>query len=77
MLFIILYQMMMLITPIEVDERQELVKKGISLSILTNRDMRKFGALEKRLKLKMTKISIPSAKDIASKRLYILGQKIF
>ena len=51
-------------------------KKGISLSILTNRDMRKFGALEKRLKLKMTKISIPSAKDIASKRLYTWAENI-
>ena len=51
-------------------------KKGISLSILTNRDMRKFGALEKRLKLKMTKVSIPSAKDIASKRLYTWAENI-
>ncbi len=51
-------------------------KKGISLSILTNRDMRKFDALEKRLKLKMTKISIPSAKDIASKRLYTWAENI-
>lgn len=51
-------------------------KKGISLSILTNRDMRKFDALEKRLKLKMTKISIPSAKDIASKRLYTWVENI-
>ena len=38
--------------------------------------MRKFGALEKRLKLKMTKISIPSAKDIASKRLYTWAENI-
>ena len=51
-------------------------KKGISLSILTNRDMRKFDALEKRLKLKMIKISIPSAKDIASKRLYTWAENI-
>ena len=51
-------------------------KKGISLSILTNRDMRKFDALEKRLKLKMTKISIPSAKDIASKRLFTWAENI-
>ena len=51
-------------------------KKGISLSILTNRDMRKFDALVKRLKLKMTKISIPSAKDIASKRLYTWAENI-
>lgn len=51
-------------------------KKGISLSILTNRDMRKFDALEKRLKLKMTKISIPSAKDIAYKRLYTWAENI-
>ena len=51
-------------------------KKGISLSILTNRDMRKFDALEKRLKLKITKISIPSAKDIASKRLYTWAENI-
>lgn len=51
-------------------------KKGISLSILTNRDMRKFNMLEKRLKLKMVKISIPSAKDIAAKRLYNWAQTI-
>lgn len=51
-------------------------KKGISLSILTNRDMRKFNALEKRLKLKMTKITIPSVKDIASKRLYKWAENI-
>lgn len=51
-------------------------KKGISLSILTNRDMRKLNMLEKRLKLKMTKITIPSAKDIASKRLYSWAQTI-
>ena len=75
MLFIILYQMMMLITPIEVDERQEL-KKGISLSILTNRDMRKFGALEKRLKLKMTKL-VSLQQRISPLKDYILGQKIF
>tara|TARA_B100000900_G_scaffold412314_1_gene433825 strand:- start:919 stop:2574 length:1656 start_codon:yes stop_codon:yes gene_type:complete len=51
-------------------------KKGISLSILTNRDMRKFDSLKKRLKLKITKISIPSAKDIASKRLYTWAENI-
>lgn len=51
-------------------------KKGISLSILTNRDMRKLNSLEKRLKLKMTKVTIPSAKDIASKRLYTWAQTI-
>lgn len=51
-------------------------KKGISLSILTNRDMRKFNMLEKRLKLKMIKISIPSAKDIAAKKLYNWAQTI-
>ena len=49
--------------------------KSISLSILTNRDMRKFGALEKRLKLKIQKL-VSLTKDIASKD-YILGQKIF
>lgn len=51
-------------------------KKGISLSILTNRDMRKLNSLEKSLKLKMTKISIPSVKDIASSRLYKWAQTI-
>lgn len=51
-------------------------KKGISLSILTNRDIRKLNMLEKRLKLKMVKISIPSAKDIAAKRLYNWAQTI-
>ena len=44
-------------------------KKGISLSILTNRDMRKLDGLEKALKLKIDKISIPSVEDILNKRL--------
>ena len=44
-------------------------KKGISLSILTNRDMRKLDGLEKALKLKIDKISIPSVEDILSIRL--------
>jgi ATP-dependent RNA helicase DeaD len=51
-------------------------KKGISLSILTNRDMRKLNMLEKKLKLKMSKITIPSAKDLASKKLYTWAQSI-
>ena len=44
-------------------------KKGISLSILTNRDMRKLDGLEKALKLKIDKISIPSVEDILNIRL--------
>ena len=44
-------------------------KKGISLSILTNRDMRKLDGLEKSLKLKIDKISIPSVEDILNIRL--------
>ena len=45
-------------------------KKGISLSILTNRDMRKLDGLEKKsLKLKIDKISIPSVEDILNIRL--------
>ena len=44
-------------------------KKGISLSILTNRDMRKLDGLEKSLKLKIDKISIPSVEDILTIRL--------
>ena len=51
-------------------------KKGISLSILTNRDIRKFDALKKRLKLKTKKISIPSLKDIASIRLFTWAENI-
>jgi ATP-dependent RNA helicase DeaD len=51
-------------------------KKGISLSILTNRDMRKLESLERRLKLSFTKVSVPSAKDIASGRLYRWAQNI-
>ncbi len=44
-------------------------KKGISLSLLTNRDMRKLDNLEKSLKLKIDKISIPSVDDILNIRL--------
>ena len=44
-------------------------KKGISLSILTNRDMRKLDGLEKALKLKIDKISIPSVENILNIRL--------
>ena len=44
-------------------------KKGISLSILTNRDMRKLDGLKKALKLKIDKISIPSVEDILNIRL--------
>jgi ATP-dependent RNA helicase DeaD len=44
-------------------------KKGISLSLLTNRDIRKLDNLEKSLKLKIDKISIPSVDDILNIRL--------
>ena len=44
-------------------------KKGISLSILTNRDMRKLDELKKTLKLKIDKISIPSLEEILDIRL--------
>ena len=44
-------------------------KKGISLSILTNRDMRKLDELKKALKLKIDKISIPSVEEILDIRL--------
>ena len=44
-------------------------KKGISLSILTNRDMRKLDGLKKALKLKIDKISIPSVENILNIRL--------
>ena len=44
-------------------------KKGISLSILTNRDMRKLDELKKVLKLKIDKISIPSVEEILDIRL--------
>jgi ATP-dependent RNA helicase DeaD len=51
-------------------------KKGISLSLLTSRDMRKLDGIEKSLKLKMEKISIPSVEDILSKRLNLWAQNI-
>jgi len=51
-------------------------KKGISLCVLTNRDISKFNFLEKRLKLKMTKINLPSEKDVANKRLTKWADKI-
>ena len=44
-------------------------KKGISLSILTNRDMRKLDELKKTLKLKIDKISIPTVEEILDIRL--------
>ena len=44
-------------------------KKGISLSILTNRDMRKLDELKKALKLRIDKISIPSLEEILDIRL--------
>ena len=44
-------------------------KKGISLSLLTNRDMRKLESIERTLKLKIDKITIPSVDDIVSLRL--------
>ena len=44
-------------------------KKGISLCILTSRDMRKLDYLEKQLKIKLNKISIPNAMDVLSQRM--------
>ncbi|MBL6873613.1 MAG: DEAD/DEAH box helicase [Flavobacteriales bacterium] len=51
-------------------------KKGISLSLLTNRDMRKLDNLEKSLKLKIDKISIPSVDDILNIRLTNWAKRI-
>ncbi len=51
-------------------------KKGISLSLLTNRDMRKLDNLEKSLKLKIDKISIPSVDDILNIRLNNWAKRI-
>jgi ATP-dependent RNA helicase DeaD len=51
-------------------------KKGISLSLLTNRDMRKLDGLERSLKLKIQKISIPSLEDILNIRLNKWAQNI-
>lgn len=51
-------------------------KKGISLALLTSRDMRKFDILEKKLKLKFNKIEIPTGNDIAATRLYRWAQRI-
>jgi len=51
-------------------------KKGISLSLLTNRDMRKLDGLERSLKLKIQKISIPSVEDILNIRLNKWAQNI-
>lgn len=44
-------------------------KKGISLSILTNRDVKKLEMIEKNLKLKMKKVTIPTVDDILNIRL--------
>ena len=51
-------------------------KKGISLALLTSRDMRKFDLLEKKLKLTFNKIEIPTGNDIAATRLYRWAQRI-
>ena len=51
-------------------------KKGTSLSLLTNRDMRKLEGIEKSLKLTITKVSIPSVENILSKRLYQWAQNL-
>ena len=51
-------------------------KKGISLALLTSRDMRKFDLLEKKLKLAFNKIEIPTGNDIAATRLYRWAQRI-
>jgi|TARA_B100001059_G_scaffold64527_2_gene60558 ATP-dependent RNA helicase DeaD len=51
-------------------------KKGISLSLLTNRDMRKLDGLERSLKLKIDKFSIPSVEDILTIRLGKWAQNI-
>jgi len=51
-------------------------KKGISLSILTNRDMRKLESLERGLKLKFNKITIPSSDDIVNIRLEKWAQNL-
>lgn len=51
-------------------------KKGISLSMLTNRDVRKLESLERTLKLKFNKITIPSADDIVNIRLEKWAQNL-
>jgi ATP-dependent RNA helicase DeaD len=51
-------------------------KKGISLSMLTNRDVRKLESLERTLKLKFNKITIPSADDIVNIRLEKWAQSL-
>lgn len=51
-------------------------KKGISLALLTSRDMRKFDLLEKKLKLTFNKIEIPTGNVIAATRLYRWAQRI-
>jgi ATP-dependent RNA helicase DeaD len=51
-------------------------KKGISLSMLTNRDMRKLESLERNLKLKFNKITIPSSDDIVNIRLEKWAQNL-
>jgi ATP-dependent RNA helicase DeaD len=51
-------------------------KKGISLSLLTNRDMRKLEMIERSLKLKISKITIPSVDDILNIRLEKWAQNL-
>ena len=51
-------------------------KKGISLALLTPRDIRRFDLLEKKLKLAFNKIEIPTGNDIAATRLYRWAERI-
>lgn len=51
-------------------------KKGVSISLLTNRDLRKLDILERSLKLKIEKINVPTVDSILSTRLNKWAQSI-
>ena len=51
-------------------------KKGISIAIIHTREMGKIKSIEKKFKVKFTKELVPSGKDICTKQLYALIDKI-
>lgn len=51
-------------------------KSGISIAIINTREMRRISAIEKRYKIKFEKQLAPTGKDICTKQLYTLIDKI-
>lgn len=51
-------------------------KKGISIAIIHTREMGKIKSIEKKFKVKFTKELVPNGKDICTKQLYSLIDKI-